>query len=135
MKKIILFLGLLQICVLLCLLMSLLKPSKQTKQQTIEAEFISGTQSVSNTNLSTGEQNSLGSRKYSKTYHIAMGTDHRLVNQIQVSIVSAMLNAENDVQLNYHILVPQTLSQEDKEAIKVLERRFENCKINFRNSI
>ena len=132
MKKIILLLVLLQICAIVCLCMSWLKPSKsQTKQQSIETEFTSRFKPASNMNHDTNEQKSWGLRKYSKTYQIAMGTDHRLVNQIQVSIVSAILNVENDVQLNYHILIPQTLSQEDKDAIKALEKRFDNCKINF----
>ena len=60
-----------------------------------------------------------------------MGTDHNLINQIQVSIVSALLNAEHDVLLNYHILVPQSLSTGDKAKIKELEQRFDNCRINL----
>ena len=69
--------------------------------------------------------------EYTRVYDIAMATDHRLINQIQVSIVSALLNAEHDVLLNYHILVSQSLSTEDKAKIKELEHRFDNCRINF----
>lgn len=74
--------------------------------------------------------NYIYSRRSSPVLNIAMATDKQFVYPLQVSIISALLNSNHNV-LNYHILVPRSLSSEDKAKIKELERRFENCKINF----
>ena len=69
--------------------------------------------------------------KFVKVHNIAMATDHRLVNQLQVSITSALMNSDFDVKLIYHILVPKDISRDDKLAIKSIEKRFDNCQINI----